>query len=102
VLFQDNNRDPGAGKQKRVNHAGGTAADNTDLSLHDLRHDPTLRVDGSAKTLASVATVDGGDETRASRRPASRNVTPTSIRKIDQSSGLNIVGGWFAPPRQQI
>ena len=31
VFFQDNNPDPGAGKKKSVNHAGGTTTGNTNL-----------------------------------------------------------------------
>ena len=42
VLFQDNNPDPGAGKQKSVNHTGGTTTGNTNLGLQNLCHGPTL------------------------------------------------------------
>jgi hypothetical protein len=35
VLLQDNNLDPGAGKQQRVHQAGRTATGNTDLGLHN-------------------------------------------------------------------
>ena len=43
VLLQDNNLDPGAGKQQRVNQAGGTATGNTNLSLEASCHGLRLR-----------------------------------------------------------
>jgi hypothetical protein len=42
VLFQDDNVDPGAGKEEGVNHAGGTATGDTDLGLKNSRHGLTL------------------------------------------------------------
>jgi hypothetical protein len=60
VLFQNDNLDPGAGKQKGVDQAGGTATGNTDLGLQDLRHGPTLLVDSSAKRREPTAALSGG------------------------------------------
>ena len=45
VLFQDDDLDPGAGQQQRMNQARGTATGNTDLGLQDLSHEPTLTCD---------------------------------------------------------
>src|SRR5271163_837124 len=46
VLLQDNNPDPGAGKQQGVNQAGGTATGNADLRLQNSRHGLTLLTNG--------------------------------------------------------
>jgi hypothetical protein len=40
VLLQDNNLDPGTGKQQGMNKAGGAATRDTDLSLQYSRHEP--------------------------------------------------------------
>jgi len=42
VLLQDDNPDPGAGKQEAMKEAGGTAADDTNLGLQNPCHGPTL------------------------------------------------------------
>jgi hypothetical protein len=46
VLFQDNNLDPGTGKQEGMNQPGGTATGDTDLALNNSRHGLTLLADG--------------------------------------------------------
>ena len=57
VLFQDNNPDPGAGKQKSVNHAGGTTTGNTNPGLQNLCHGPTL-LRGMAGSVGQLSSLD--------------------------------------------
>src|SRR5882757_4175996 len=97
VLFQHNNPDPSTGKQKRVHHAGGTAADNTDLSVHDLRHGPTLRCGGlsqygcqCAPPAMSATKHESDEHTGAASRPRA-SPPPRSMSS----------SGWVPPPGGQ-
>ena len=62
VFFQDNNPDPGAGKEKSVNHAGGTTTGNTNLGLQNLCHGPTL-LRGTAGSLGQMPSLDRSPHT---------------------------------------
>src|ERR1700722_15624754 len=70
VLFQHNDFDPSAGKQEGVDHAGGTATDNTDLGLQGLRHGLTLPADRPAETAAQFRPWGIATATACESRPA--------------------------------
>src|SRR6476620_11089411 len=77
VLFQDNNPDPGAGKQKSVNHTGGTTTGNTNLGLQNLCHGPTL-LRGMAGSVGQLSSLD---RVRTPPRPCNRRgETPHLVR----------------------
>ena len=83
VLFQDNNPDPGAGKQKSVNHAGGTTTGNTNLGLQNLCHGPTL-LRGMAGSVGQLSSLD---RVRTRPRPCNRRgETPHLMHKSAPAS----------------
>lgn len=55
VLFQDNNLDAGAGKQQRMDQAGGTTTGDTDLGLNNSRDYLTLPCERVLKVAPAAA-----------------------------------------------
>src|SRR5581483_12423929 len=86
VLFQDDDLDPGAGQQQRMNQARGTATGNTDLGLQDLSHVPTL------PAINREPTPRGG---RATPRSRARNRLRTKRTGTPKRIGDK-------PPRQDL